>query len=94
MYTVVRQYSGAGDLLDLMTRRADEVHDLISTVSGFVAYYAARDGNDLTTITVCDDQAGTEESSRRAAAWVKENLPGTTLGAPTMRKGEVFIDIT
>jgi hypothetical protein len=94
MYTVVRQYSGAKDLLDLMTKRTDEVHDIISTVPGFVAYYAARDGDQLTTITVCNDQAGTEESSKRAAAWVKENLPGATLGAPTMRKGEVFIDFT
>lgn len=92
MYAVVRQYAAAGDLLDLMMRRADEVHDLISSVSGFVAYYAARDGDQLTTITVCDDQAGTEESSRRAAAWVKENLPGASIGAPTMRKGQVFIN--
>ena len=68
MYTVVRQYDAAGELGDLLAKRTDDVHGIISTVPGFVAYYAIRDGNQLTTITVCNDRAGTDESSRRAAA--------------------------
>ena len=92
MYTVIRQYEAAGDLGDVLVKRSDEVHDLISTVPGFVAYYGVRDGNQLTTITVCNDRAGTDESSRRAAAWVKENLPNTKAGAPTIRQGEVIIN--
>jgi hypothetical protein len=94
MYTVVRQYDAAGELGDLMVQRADEVNEVIGTVPGFVAYYAARDGDQMTSITVCNDRAGVEESSRRAAAWVKENLPNAKLGAPTTRQGDVFIDFT
>ena len=75
-----------------MTSRTDEVRELISGVPGFVAYYAVRDGDKLMSITVCDDRAGTDESSKRAAAWVKENLPSTTMGAPNVGQGEVFIN--
>ena len=92
MYTVVRQYDAAGELGDLMVQRADEVNEVIGTVPGFVAYYAARDGDQMTSITVCNDRAGVEESSRRAAAWVKENLPNAKIGAPVVRQGEVFIN--
>jgi hypothetical protein len=30
------------------------------------------------TVTVCQDKTGTDESSRRAAEWVKENISATT----------------
>jgi hypothetical protein len=94
MYTVVRQYSAAGELGDLLAARSDEVRDLIGGVQGFVAYYTARDGDRLMSITVCDDRAGAEESNRVAAAWVKENLPNSSMGAPTVGQGEVFINFT
>lgn len=94
MYTVVRHYSAAGELADLLAKRSGEVNEIIGTVPGFVAYYATRDGERLMTITVCNDKAGAEESNRRAAAWVKENLPNTPIGAPTIGQGEVFIDFT
>jgi len=32
------------------------------------------------TVTVCQDKTGTDESSRRAAEWVKENV--STAGNP------------
>ncbi len=42
---------------------------------GFVSYAAFRSGADSgMTVTVCQDKAGTDESSRRAAEWVKENV--------------------
>ena len=91
MYTVVRQYTAAGALSDLLVERASDVQEVIGTTPGFVSYAAIRDGEQLTTITVFADQAGTEETSRRAAAWVKENMPATTMGAPTVRQGEVIV---
>lgn len=32
-----------------------------------------------------------EESTRRAASWVKENLPGLSIDAPEVTEGEVFL---
>ena len=77
MYLVVRSYSGPGasELFDLLDARHDEVRELIGGVPGFVSYAAARTGDDSgVTATVCQDKAGTDESSRRAAEWVSQNV--------------------
>jgi hypothetical protein len=80
MYVVVRSYSGVGasELFDLLGQRADDVKELIGGVPGFVSYAASRTGADSgVTVTVCEDKAGTDESSRRAAEWVKDNVSAT-----------------
>jgi hypothetical protein len=76
---LVRTYSGEGasELLDLLGQREDDVKALISGVPGFVNYAAVRSGDGGVTVTVCEDKAGTDESSRRAAEWVKENVTAT-----------------
>ena len=94
MHAVVRRYSGASDLNDLLARRSQDVEQLLSDVPGFVAYYAIRAGDDLATVTVCEDQAGTQESNRRAADWVRQNLTGGTAGAPEITEGEAFIQFS
>jgi hypothetical protein len=40
---------------------------VISTVPGFISYEAFRTDIGGQTVTVCQDRAGTDESSRRAA---------------------------
>ena len=78
-------------LIDEMERKHQDVEKEISGVQGFRAYYAVRNGNRLTAITICDTKAGTEESTQRAADWVKRNLPKVSIGAPTVTEGEVFL---
>jgi hypothetical protein len=93
MYMVVRSYSGPGasELFDLLGQRQQEIKDLIGGVPGFVSYTAARTSDDSgTTVTVCQDQAGTEESSRRAAEWVKENVSDMS-SAPTISEGTTVL---
>jgi hypothetical protein len=94
MYAVIRRYSGVAKLIREIESKQDDVKRLISGTPGFVAYYAMRDGEALATITLCQDRAGTEESSRRTAAWVRENLPGVRVKAPEAYGGEVFITAT
>lgn len=90
MYLVIRSYSGPGasELFDLLGQREDEVRELISGVPGFVSYAAAKTGEDTgVTATLCQDKAGTDESSRRAADWVRENV--STAGVvPTVSEGD------
>lgn len=76
MYAVVRSYSGQGasELFDQLEQRNEEVKDLIGGVDGFVSYTALRSSEGGLTVTVCQDKTGTDESSRRAAEWVKENI--------------------
>ena len=94
MFAVTRTYTGASALIDAIDRRRAEVEGVITTVPGFVSYFASRSGDSLTTITVCDDQSGCDETTRRAAAWVRENLPDAKIAAPTVNAGEVFITLS
>jgi hypothetical protein len=92
MYAVVRTYSGQGapELLDLLGRREEDVKALISGVPGFVNYAAVRSGDGGVTVTVCEDKAGTDESSRRAAEWVKENVSASA-DPPTIIEGDTLL---
>jgi hypothetical protein len=92
MYAVVRRYTGADALADAMVPKAAEVTELLSSIPGFKAYYALRTGSGgVTTITVCEDKAGTEESVRRAAEWVRANLSGASISPPEISEGDVYI---
>jgi hypothetical protein len=92
MYAAIRSYSGQGapDLFDALAKREDEVKALISTVPGFVSYEAFRHDGGGQTVTVAQDKAGTDESSRRAAEWVKENI-GVEINPPTVSEGSTIL---
>lgn len=91
MFAVTRSYTGASALIDALDRRRTDVEKIMTTVPGFVSYFAVRSGDSLTTVTVCDDRAGVEETTRRAAQWVRENLANAKIAAPTVSTGEVFL---
>jgi len=91
MHAVIRTYTGASSLIAEMERRSSEIEALITGVPGFTAYYAVRSGDGLSTITICDSEAGTQESTQRAAAWVKSNLPAIALSPPKVTSGNVFV---
>ncbi len=42
-------------------------------------------------MSVFDDQAGAEASTSAAAAWISENLPDASFGAPQVTTGEVAV---
>lgn len=92
MHAVIRSYSGEGaaELFDLIEKRADEVKKIIGGVPGFVSYVAFRADGGGTTVTVCQDRSGTDESSQRAAAWVKENMTSPP-AAPTISEGPTVV---
>ena len=92
MYAVVRRYADASALSDALVQHLDEIRTILSGVPGFKAYHALRTADSgLVTMTVCDDQAGTQESSRRAAEWVRNNLAGLSIGPPEIVEGEAFL---
>jgi hypothetical protein len=92
MYVVVRSYleQGASALFDLLGEREEDVKTLIGGVPGFVSYAAFRSGDGGMTVTICQDKAGTDESSRRAAEWVKENV-NTTVDPPAITEGSTVL---
>ena len=95
MYAVLRRYQGgSAQVIDAIIPRRAEVEQILRGVPGFVAYYAVRTGDGGVTITICQDQAGTAESTRRAAAWVRENVAAAAGSPPEVTEGEVVINFS
>lgn len=76
MYAVIRRYTHAPELFDELVRRQADVKTIIAGVPGFVGYYLVRSGDSGASITVCQDQAGTAKSSRRARVGSSECARG------------------
>jgi hypothetical protein len=92
MFVSIRRYKVNSKNLPEITRRAQAGFvPIIKGSPGFVAYYGLDTGEGTAaTITIFQDKAGAEESNRRAAAWVKENLAGLLDGAPEITVGDVL----
>ena len=87
MYVTMRNYRGDAAFADELVRRRDDVEREIASVTGFKAYYLVKTQDGAMSITVCDDQAGTDESTRRASAYIRENMAAvsyTHLTLPTI----------
>ena len=92
MYATIRQYSGT-ELADLLAARSDDVEALISNVAGLQGYFLLRTDDGCASITVCDDRAGIDQSTRLAADWIRENASGLALSAPDITTGEVIVRV-
>ena len=95
MYTVIRQYTG-NDLRSVIAQNEGSLREMMSAIPGFRGYYMVQSGNgELATITVCEDKAGTEESNRRAAEWVKQHVPSSAnLSKPKIMEGETILEVS
>ena len=94
MFAVLRRYSGQGasEVFDALERNTSEVERLLRGVPGFVGYTLIRSGDGGVSVTVCQDKAGTDESSRVAAGWVRQNVPAT-VNAPEVVEGNVILHL-
>jgi hypothetical protein len=93
MHAVVRRYKGASQLFDQLQQRRTDVEDVIRGVPGLRAYYLIRTGDGGASITVCDDRAGTQESTQRAANWIRDNVPAAAGSPPEVAEGEVIVQL-
>jgi hypothetical protein len=94
MHAAIRRYVDNTELADRLNEHAAEVRDLISGIEGFHAYYLVRGHDSTVSVSIFDDAAGAEESSRVAAAWMKENLPELAAEPPRASVGEIVIAVT
>lgn len=90
MYAVVRRYDGVTDSAEAGRRVKEEFVPILRDVSGFVAYYWVNAGGGVMVSTsVFQDQAGEEESTKRAADFVRANLASLLPNPPQVTAGEV-----
>lgn len=92
MHATMRRYAGNSQLGEELQRNQESVKSAMGAVPGFRAYYFVATSDGGASITVCDDQAGAEESNRAAAAWIAENLPDLSIAPPAISAGEVVIE--
>jgi hypothetical protein len=64
---------------------------LMGQVPGFLDYYLVETSDGVVSISVFADQAGAEESTRRAADFVKQNLTDFYLGPPAVTPGSIWL---
>jgi hypothetical protein len=64
---------------------------IIRQVPGFLEYFLVETDEGVLSISTFTDQAGAEESTRRAADWVSQNLAGFFTGPPTVTIGSVWL---
>ena len=92
MHATVRTYAASPELADALVGHQDDVKRLLSGIAGFRAYYLVRTADGAVSISVYDDEAGTEESTRQAASFIRERLPDLGVSAPAVSAGEVVIN--
>jgi hypothetical protein len=90
MYATVRRYESVTDSSEAARRVNEGFVPLISQMPGFVAYYwVDAGGGVMISTSVFQDQANAEESNRRAADWVRQNLVSVLPNPPQITAGEV-----
>jgi hypothetical protein len=88
MHTVVRIYSDARAIRDQLASIESDIREVITNAPGFVRYGIVATEDGFFSITTCQDKAGTDESTRRAADYIREHFAGLSGGTPTIVEGE------
>jgi hypothetical protein len=97
MYTSFRRYNitNAETVEEITQRIREGFVPIISQTPGFIAYSVIDAGEGvIASISVFGDQAGAEESNRRAADWVKHNMAHVVSGPPQVTAGTVTLHST
>ena len=95
MRAVIRTYSGPGakKLFEELEKNKPKIQSVIGSVKGLVSYSLVSTSDGGMSVTVCEDQKGIDESTRAAAAWIKENLPSVA-AKPSITEGAVVVHLT
>lgn len=95
MHAVIRNYSGSGakELFDLLERRKSDVDNLMRSIEGFESYLLVRTTDGGTSVTVCQNRTGTDESVRRAKEWIATNASDIRASAPAVSEGPVIVQL-
>ncbi|WP_326624087.1 MULTISPECIES: hypothetical protein [unclassified Streptomyces] len=90
MYAVVRRYEGVTDPAEAGRQVNEGFLPLLRQVQGFVAYYwVDAGGGVMISTSVFQDPAGAEESTDRAADFVRDRLASLLPSPPQVTAGEV-----
>ena len=93
MFAAIRTY-GVTDIDELSELVKEGFLPIVESVPGFVAYYVVDAGDGLaSSITICEDKTGVDESTSRAAEWVEEHALDFIQSGPAVVTGAVTAEI-
>jgi hypothetical protein len=97
MYGIIRRYTPKGTwdrkTLDEFKQRLDSGFlPTVQEIRGFHSYYVVNAGEkQLLSIGIFENKAGAEESTRRAADFVKKDPLKDRIGSPEIIEGELLV---
>lgn len=93
MKTVIRKYSGKGapELIALLHQRTSDTKSTIGSIPGLISYTVIRTHGGGCTVTVCEDEAGVQESNRRANEWIATHASHLGTNPPEITEGSVVL---
>jgi hypothetical protein len=91
-YIAIRQYQLAPGhtMEELVGTVGSGLVPILRQVPGFREHYLVETNEGVLSISVFADQAGAEESTRRATDWVQQNLTDFFIGPPAVTTGSVW----
>jgi hypothetical protein len=93
MHAAIRRYP-VPDVDALVAKVEAEFVDQVRSVDGFVGYYVVDNGDGTaTSVTVGETAEAVEESTRRAADWVRDSASDVLGGTPDVTSGEVRVRV-
>jgi hypothetical protein len=93
MYAVIRRYEDVSSVDEVMHRIEAGWAPLIRQAPGLIAYYAVDAGGAAASISLFEDRAQAEDSVRRAADWVREQLGSLSPNPAQVTTGEVRVQV-
>lgn len=97
MYMAIRKYqtTPSASIQEIVQRVQEGFVPIISQSPGFVAYYILDSGSEtVASVSLFQDQAGADESTRRASEWVRQNLTSLLQLPAQLTAGEVVYSKT
>lgn len=97
MYATIRRYTPKAGVnqkaIDEFKGRIESTFlPTLQDIRGFHGYYVVTAGTkELVSISIFEDRNGTEESTRRAAEFVKKDPIKDQMGTPEVFEGEVLV---
>ncbi len=92
MHAVIRTYAAPPEVIAEARPKLGDLEQTMRKLPGFVAYSFIETADGLATVTITEDEAGTQASMEQAAAWVKQHLQSaSSMGAPIVTTGEALI---